>query len=136
MDESVHSVLDLDERAEVRQVSDAPVHAVADLEALRQRLPGVRLRLLHAEADAAVLRVNAEHFDLYGLAGLDELAGVLHALRPCHLRDVNQAFDAGFEFDERAVVCDGSDLALHALARREALGDRLPRVWKELLVTE
>jgi hypothetical protein len=59
VNETVHAVLDLDERAEVRQVTDAAADAVADVEALGQSLPGVRLRLLHAEADAAVLRVNA-----------------------------------------------------------------------------
>src|ERR1700755_245792 len=59
VNEPVHPVLDLDEGAEVRQVADAPADAVADVEALGQRLPGVRLRLLHAEAYAPVLRVDA-----------------------------------------------------------------------------
>src|SRR5689334_17234538 len=88
VNQTVHAVLYLDESAEVGQVSDAAAHAVADVEAVGQRLPRIRLRLLHAEADATVLRVNAKHFDFDVLARLDEFRRMLHPLRPSHLRDV------------------------------------------------
>ena len=63
----------------------------------------------------------------------DELRGVLHALRPGHLGDVDEALDALLELDERAVVGERDDLALDARADRVLLVGAVPRVLLDLL---
>jgi hypothetical protein len=62
MDETVNAIFDFDKCAEVSQITHATGDARSDLVTLAQGLPRVRLHLLHAEADAARFRINAEHF--------------------------------------------------------------------------
>src|ERR1022692_2100737 len=104
VDQSVDSVFDFDEGAEVGQVADFAFHHRAHREFLMQTLPGIRLQLLQAQADAALLRIYVQHYGLNLVANIDQLGGVLHALGPSHLADVYQPFDALLQLDERAVV--------------------------------
>jgi len=69
-----------------------------------EALPNIGLKLLDAEGEAAVLRLNAENdcLDLFTL--LDDLRRMLDALGPAEVGDVNQAVDAVFNFDEGAKV--------------------------------
>ena len=53
-------------------------------------------------------RVDLEHLALDLLADLEELRRVLDLLGPAHLADVDEAFDARLELDERAVVGDAT----------------------------
>ncbi len=57
-------------------------------------------------------------------------------LRPAHFRDVDQAFDARLQFDERAVVGDVRHRALDACADRILRLDRRPRIGLKLLHAE
>jgi hypothetical protein len=57
-------------------------------------------------------------------------------LGPRHFRDVDQALDAGLEFDEGAVVGDVGDAALEAGADRIFRLDALPRIVEQLLHAE
>ena len=70
----------------------------------RQRLPGIRADLFQAEADSPAVRIGFEHNRLELLANREQLRGMLQALGPSHLRDVHEAFNARFDFDEGAVV--------------------------------
>ena len=99
-------------------------------------LPGIVLELLHAERDAAVVRVDGEDDGIDLVARLDHLAGVLHALGPGHLGDVDEAFDALFELDKGAVVGDGEDAALDLSPDGIALGGVEPGIRRELLEAE
>src|SRR5271165_4138232 len=63
-------------------------------------------------------------------SGMDVLLG------PRHFRDVNKAFDARLELDERAVVGDVGDAALQLLADVVAGLDRRPRIFLQLLHAE
>ena len=63
----------------------------------------------------------------------DQLAGVVDALGPAHLGDVDQALDALLELDEGAVAHDVDDLARDAGADRVLVGDVLPRAGDLLL---
>ncbi len=58
---------------------------------------------------------------------------VLGLLGPGHLGEVNESLDALGDLDERAVIDDGDDLALHLGAYREPVLDVGPRVGLELL---
>src|SRR6202046_3908668 len=57
-------------------------------------------------------------------------------LGPRHLRDVDQAFDAGLELHERAVVGDVGDAAGKARIERILRLDTLPRIVQQLLHAE
>src|SRR3546814_2193786 len=85
---------------------------------VRKGAPGVRLGLLEAKRNAALVAIDFEDDDVDFLAGRDDLAGVDVLLDPRHFADVNQAFDAGFEFDERAVIGDVRDGARELRADR------------------
>ena len=74
MDQAINAIFNFDKGAEVCQVSDPAMDARADLITLMQGLPGVILDLLHAEADAPRLWINAEHFHFNRVAGVDEFA--------------------------------------------------------------
>ena len=61
---------------------------------------------------------------------------MLHALGPGHLADVDQAFDALFQFDECAVVGDADDASADVRADRIAMLGVQPGVGGELLEAE
>jgi hypothetical protein len=113
-----------DEDAEVGDVADLAHDDGADGVLLLQQRPGVGLDLLHAEADLLGSGVDAEHDALDHVALVDDLVGVLDALGPAHLGDVDQALDALLELDERAVVDEADDAALDALV--DGVADSAP----------
>src|SRR5262249_6335108 len=107
---------------------------------LRDLVPRVGHGLLHAQRDLLLLLVDVQDLYLDLVADLHQLAGVVDALGPAHLGDVDEALDAGLELDEGAVAHDVDDLAgvpaahgvlvLHVLPRAgglvlEAQGDLL-----------
>jgi hypothetical protein len=96
--------------------------------------PRVRLDLLHAERDAlAADLVDVEHDRLDLVADVDDLRRVLDPLGPRHLADVHEALDARLELDERAVVGERDDLALHTRADRVLVLGIDPRILLDLL---
>src|SRR3954462_5580075 len=136
----VHQAVDAgrqaDEHAEVGDRLDRALDAVAALGVLREFLPGVGLALLHAQADAALVFVDLQDHDFdFVTQGHDLRRGDV-LVGPVHFGNVHQAFDAGFQFHERAVVGDVGDLAEHAGARRVAAGHAQPRVVAHLLETQ
>src|SRR2546422_586609 len=98
--------------------------------------PRIFLRLLQAQRDPLVLGVHVQdqHLDLVAL--LHDFGGMLHPLGPRHVGDVDQALDPRLELDERAVVRDRDDLALHARAHGVLRGHVLPGVRLQLLQAE
>src|SRR5688572_10663124 len=136
VDQPVDARLDLHERAERREVADLAAEPRADRILLRQCHPGILLGLLHAERDLLFRLVDFEHHRFDRLADRDDLGRVPDVARPAHLRDVHEAFDPRLELDERAVVRDRHDLALHARADRILRGDVLPRIRLQLLQAE
>ena len=129
MDEAVDAFLDLDEDAEVGDVADLALDDRTRRVLLGELLVRVRLELLHAERDAVLLDVDVEHDRLDHVADGDHLRRVLHAARPRHLGDVDEALDALLELDEGAVVLERDDLAAHDGARHVLLGGAAPRIF-------
>ena len=125
-----------DEDAEVGDRLDRALDAVAALHRRGKLLPRIGLALLHAERDAALVLVDLEDHDLDFLAERDHLRRRDVLVRPVHLRDVDQAFDARLDLDEGAVVGDVGDLAEQARALRVAARDAVPRIVAELLDAE
>ena len=102
VNESLDSLLELDERAVVGDREDAAADLCADGVALGRVEPWVRRELLEAERDALLILVELEHLDLDLVAYVDEVAG-MGQTAPAHVGDVEQAIEAA-QIDERAVV--------------------------------
>ncbi len=68
--------------------------------------------------------------------GLTIFDGCFIRLRPGHLGDVNESFDALLELDERAVVGDRENAAANLRTDRVALGRIEPRIRRQLLEAE
>ena len=116
VDEAVDSVFDFDEGAELGEIADAAFDGRAHGILVVQRIPRVGGQLPHAERDAAFGRIDADHDAIDLVAHVDELRGMLHALRPGHFADVDEAFDALLEFDEGAVIGNADDAAVDVRA--------------------
>jgi hypothetical protein len=127
MDHAVDIAVEADEQAELGLVLD---FAFDDADRVRcgEGFPRVVLRLLEAERDAALGAVDFEHHDVDFLRGRDDLAGVDVLLGPAHFGDVDQAFDARLQLDERAVVGDVGDAAGELGADRVLGLDAFPRI--------
>src|SRR5690606_18417308 len=80
----------------------------------RNAFPRIAFELLHAEADALGLGVDADDLNLHGVTDIDDLARVVDAL-VAHVGDVQQTVDAA-EIDERTVIGDVLDHAVDHLA--------------------
>src|SRR5690349_10828821 len=101
-----------------------------------RRLPRVLLHLLHAETDAARARIDAQHFNLDHVAGIDYLARMLHALGPAHLRNMDETFNARLELNKRTVISNACNASTHTRTNRKTFLDAGPRIGQQLLVTE
>src|SRR5262249_9912846 len=127
VEQAVDTLFDLYESAVVGQVADDALDQRAGRIALGDFVPRVRLHLLDAERDFLLVLVDVEdlHFDL--IADGDHLARMVDALGPAHLADVDKAFDARLELDERAVAHDVDDFARVLRTDRILLLDLFPR---------
>ena len=136
MDHAVDVAVETEEQTELGLVLDFAFDGRTDRELLDEDFPGIAHGLLEAERDAALDRIHFEnlHFDF--LRGRNDLAGVHVLLGPRHFRDVDQAFDARLQFDERAVVGDVGDAAGEARVQRVLGLDALPRIVQQLLHAE
>jgi len=80
---------------------------------LEKHLPRIAHGLFEAERNTALHRIDFENLHLDLLGGRYDLAGMHVLFGPRHFGNVDQAFDAGFEFDEGAISrCDVGDAAL------------------------
>ena len=93
---------------------------------IEEGLPHIGLKLLDAERQAALLRLNAEHDGLHLLALLQHFGGMLDALGPAQVADVDQAVDAVFDLDEGAEVGQVAHAAFDDRADRILLVQRAP----------
>src|SRR5262249_28054661 len=84
-------------------------------------------RVLERETDSLSLLVHAEYADLDRLCRLHDVAHPPDPLRR-ELRDMNQPFDTGLQFDERPDVEEPRDRAGDVLARNVLERDLVPRV--------
>ena len=133
---AVHIAVEADEQAEFGLVLDFAFDGRADRELLGEGFPRVCQGLLEAERDAALVGIDLEHHDFDFLGGRDDLAGVDVLLGPAHFGDVDQAFDARLQFNERTVVGDVGDAA-GELGFDRVLGfDAIPRIGLKLLHAE
>ena len=136
MDHAVHIAVEPEEQAELGLVLDLALDHGAGRIFLDEDLPGIAHGLLETERDAALDRIDLEDLHLDLLRGGDDLAGVDVLLGPRHFGDVDQAFDAGLELHEGAVVGDVGDAALELRVDRILGLDALPGIVLQLLHAE
>src|SRR5882762_5831103 len=136
MHHAVDVALEAQEKSELGLVLDLAFDGRTDREFFDENLPGVAHGLLETERDAALDRIHFEHLHFDFLRGRNDLAGVHILLGPRHFRDVDQAFDARLQLDERAVVGDVGDAAGEARIERIFRLDALPRIVQQLLHAE
>ena len=84
---------------------------------LQRFFPGIAQRLLQPQRDALVGRIDAQHHHLDHVARLHDIRRAHILLGPRHFGNVDQAFDAGFQFDERAEIGHPRNFAVDARAR-------------------
>ena len=89
MHQPVDALLDLDERAEVRDRLDLALNVGADRMFFGQRDPRVRFSLFEAQRDAPVRLIDSQHLHLDVAALAYHLGGMHGALGPAHLGYVN-----------------------------------------------
>src|SRR6202161_279635 len=136
MDHAVDVALETQEKPELGLVLDLAFDRRSDREFLDEHFPGIAHGLLEAKRNPTLDRIDFEnlHFDF--LRSRNDLAGMHVLLGPGHFRDVDQAFDARLQFDERAVVGDVGDAAGKAGVERVLRLDALPRIVQQLLHAE
>ena len=127
------SVGDLDERAEAGQPQHLALEHIAHAMLFEEALPDIGLQLLHAQRQAAIVRLNGQNNRLDLVALLQHFGRMLDALGPAQVADVDQAVDAVFNLDERAEVGEVANLAFHHRSDRELLVQGLPRIRLKLL---
>jgi hypothetical protein len=136
VDHAVDVVVEADEQAEFGGVLDFALDLGADRMRGGEGLPRIGLGLLEAERDAALVGIDLEHDDVDFLRGRDDLARMDVLLGPAHLGDVDQAFDARLQFDERAIFGDVGHAAGQLRADMVLGGGAIPRIALELLHAE
>ena len=113
-----------------------PLNGLADHVAVLDLVPRIGLELADAEGDLLLFLVDAEDDGLDFLTDIEDVGRASDALGPGELGDVDEAFDAFLELDERAVGNEIGDLALDVGANGEALLDLVPRILLGLLEAE
>src|ERR1700752_5347943 len=91
--ETFHALGDFNESAELRGAKHLAVDHVAHAMSGEEALPDIRLELLDAEAQATVLRLDAENDSLDLFTLLHDFGGALDALGPPQVRDLAKAVD-------------------------------------------
>src|SRR5258708_4033422 len=136
MDHAIDVALESEEQTEFGLVLDLALDRRSHREFFDEDFPGGTHGLLEAERNPPLDRTDFEHLHFDFLRGRNDLAGVHVLLGPRHFRDVDQAFDAGLQFDERAVVGDVGDAAGEARVERILRLDALARIVQQLLHAE
>src|SRR5690349_4813771 len=136
MDHAVHIAIETKEEAEFGLVFDLAFDGRARRMFLDEHFPRIAHGLLETKRNAAFDRIDFENLDFDLLRGRDDLAGMDVLFGPRHLGDVDQTFDAGFEFHKGAVVGDVGDAPLEAGTHRVFALDSLPRIVEQLLHAE
>src|SRR5687767_1089494 len=136
VDQTIDSVFHFDEGAEVGEIAHSSLNSRADLITLIKCLPGIILHLLHSQANAAGLRIDAEDLNNNFIARVHKFAGMLHAFGPAHFRNVDQPFNARFQFDERTVISYAGNFPVQLFANWKPLFNAAPGIGQQLFVAE
>ena len=136
MDHAVDFARQAYEQPELGNVLDLAFHLGVDRVLLQERIPRIVHGLLETQADPPLLRIGIEDHHLDFLTGGHDLSRMNVFLRPAHFRDMDQAFDAWLQLDERAVVGNVGHAAGETDIYRILGFHTFPRICFKLLHTE
>ena len=133
---AVDAIFQFDERTVVGEVAHLAADASAHGVVVADLFPRIGFELADAERDLLFFLVEVEDDRVDFLADLEDVRRLLDALGPGEFGDVDEAFDAAFDLDERTVGDEVDDLAVDLLADGVALLDAFPRIGLGLLKAE
>src|SRR5581483_6969808 len=136
VDHAVQTFLQFDESAIAGKIANLAFDFRARRVLLHGFVPRIGFELADAEGDFLLLAVDAQHHGLKFLIDLEYIRRLGDALGPGKFGDVNEAFDAGFQFHKRAVRHQIDNLALDLGANRILAFNIVPRIGELLLETE
>ena len=136
MDKAVDAVFQFHKGAVNGEVADHAFDLAADWITLVDGFPRIAVRLTETEGDLLVVSVDGEDGRLDDVADLDEFRRMIDLAGPRELGDVDEAFQAFFQFHESAVRQQIDDFAFHDGAGRILLIDIQPGVRGHLLDAE
>ncbi len=136
VDHAVESLFQFDEGAVTGEIANLALDVSAGRVFLHRLVPRIGFKLADAQRDFLFFTVDAEHDGFHFLIQLEHIGGFGNALGPGKFRDVNQALDAGFEFDERAIGNEVDDPAFDASGDGVFGFDLVPRVGEFLFEAE
>ena len=125
-----------DEQTELGDVLDLAFDFAARTGSRCKGIPGIVVALLEAKADPPLLGIDLENHDVDFLAGGNDLARMHVLLGPAHFGNMDQAFDAGFQFHKCTIVGDVADTPGELGADRVFQFHTFPRICIELLHAE
>ncbi len=97
------------------------MHHVVDAMLREEGLPYIGLQLLDTERKTPMFRFDSEHHGPHFVALLHDFGGMLDALGPAHIADMDQTVDAVFDFNKSAKFRQVADAPLDDAAGRVAL---------------
>ena len=134
MKQAFQPVFQPDEDTEVRDLGNFAFDHLTRLVASRDiGRPRIVAQLLQAECDSASIGVDRKNLALQLLAFFQDFVRMADLASPRHVRNVQQAIDAFFQFDERTVVGKVANLSGDLFAGWVLLFDFVPRVLLSLL---
>ena len=134
--EAVDTLFEFDKCTKIGEIANASDDLCTDRILDVDCIPGIFLKLSHAEADAFLDSIDAEHLYLDFLSLMKQTLGALRTARPRDLRNVNEAFDSRLELNKYAILSNGRYDAFELGVDRIDLNDRRPRVRQQLLIAE
>src|SRR5580704_6965614 len=135
MAEAFNAFRQFDESPEIGGARYFAFYDVADFVFAEPIGPDV-LQLLDAQGKTSVLRIHFQNFGLDAITFLEFFAGMLDALGPAHVADMDQAFHALFDFDERAEIGEVADAAVDNRAHWIFFRSGIPGVGESLLQSQ
>ena len=133
MQQAVDAFFQFDKGTVVGQVAYLALDRTAFRISLGHAVPRVLLSLLHAERELLALAVDTQDHHVDFVADANQFVGVIDPFRPRHFADVDQAFDAWLQLDERPVAHHVHNRAVVGCAFGVLLLHIVPRVWLFLL---
>ena len=136
VDQAFDAIGNLNESAKAHELGDRAFNCAPTGKLRCDLEPGVGEGLLEAERDAPLFGLDGENDCVDAVAVLEQVAGMANLLAPGHFRDMDEAFNAGLDFDKGPEIHEAGDGAGDALASDEALRCGFPGLSLELFEAE
>ena len=132
MNQAVDAAVQADEDTEVSDRLDFTFNTVALVVGFRELLPRVSFALFQTQGDTTTFFVDIQNHNFHYIANVNNFGRVDVFVGPIHFGNVNQAFNAFFDFNEAAVVGQVGHATGQFGTFRITLSDSYPRIFAQL----